>query len=270
MKLKKHKHHTRPKKSIHTIFLSIINEGQSNVIGGGGEASPVELRIEFKPGNIASFHNGRVVQGIVNDGQRTFPFLLDGIFICIWLQICSSYDDGYFELSGEFISTFRSMSVILVKLDSCRRYLAVDNPAIPPPRIIMCSLLLLFCSSSVLNFLITPRRIGECSKADNAMAPPRLREYIIQIMNRGFSQEMYGFVQLIYRYELPPCVSQIMSSNLLCRLIANSLNSIITYVQYNNKYLVQRFSLGHTIHQPLIQVSIGSVHFFLVFGNFNI
>ena len=115
---------------------------------------------------IASFHKGRVVQGIVNDGQRTFPFLLDGIFICIWLvQICSSYDDGYFELSGEFISTFRSMSVILVNLDSCRRYLAVDNPAIPPPRIIMCSLLLLFFSSSVpvLNFLITPRRIGECS-----------------------------------------------------------------------------------------------------------
>ena len=166
----------------------------------GGEASPPELRIDFKPGNIASFHNGRVVQGIVNDGQRTFPFLLDGIFICIWLvQICSSYDDGYFELSGEFRSTFRSMSVILVKLDSCRRYLAVDNPAIPPPRIIMCSLLLLFFTSSVpvLNFLITPRRIGECSKADNAMAPPRLREYIIQIMNRGFSQEMYGFVQLI-------------------------------------------------------------------------
>lgn len=178
MKLKKHKHHTRPKKSIHTIFLSIINEGQSNVIDGGGEASPPELRIDFKPGNIASFHKGRVVQGIVNDGQRTFPFLLDGIFICIWLvQICSSYDDGYFDLSGEFISTFRSMSVILVNLDSCRRYLAVDNPAIPPPRIIMCSLLLLFFSSSVpvLNFLITPRRIGECSMVSlHSARAPRL------------------------------------------------------------------------------------------------
>ena len=151
------------------------------MIGGGGEASPPELRIDFKPGNIASFHKGRVVHGIVHDGQRTFPFLLDGIFICIWLQICSSYDDGYFELSGEFISTFRSMSVILVNLDSCRRYLAVDNPAIPPPRIIMCSLLLLFFSSSVpvLNFLITPRRIGECSMVSlHSARAPRLGGYI--------------------------------------------------------------------------------------------
>ena len=102
--------------------------------------------------------------------------------MCIWVHICSSYDDGYFKLSaGEFISsTFRSMSVILVKFDSCRRYLAVDNPAIPPPRIIMCSHLLLFFSSivPVLNFLITPWRIGECSMTDSAIAPRRPGEYV--------------------------------------------------------------------------------------------
>ena len=62
-----------------TISLSLIKDGQSKEIDGVGS---LELMIVFKPGNIASFHSDRVVHGTVNDGQRTFPFRLDGIFLC--------------------------------------------------------------------------------------------------------------------------------------------------------------------------------------------
>jgi len=62
-----------------TISLSLIKDGQSKVIGGVGS---LELTIDFKPGSIASFHSDRVVHGTVNDGQSTFPFRRDGIFLC--------------------------------------------------------------------------------------------------------------------------------------------------------------------------------------------
>lgn len=48
------------------MFLSIIKDDQSNVIEG--EDSSLEPMIDFNPGKNASFHNGRVVQGTVNDG----------------------------------------------------------------------------------------------------------------------------------------------------------------------------------------------------------
>ena len=61
-----------------TIFLSLIKDCQSKVTEGGDS---LELMIDLIPGKIASFQSERAVHGTVNDGQSTFPFLLDGMFM---------------------------------------------------------------------------------------------------------------------------------------------------------------------------------------------
>ena len=77
------------------------------------------------------------------------------------MRICSSYDWGgdNDELLFGRISIFLSMSVILTPLVGsvwCRRYRAVDNPAIPPPRMITCSHFSVELSSDLLAWFLTP------------------------------------------------------------------------------------------------------------------
>jgi hypothetical protein len=68
------------RKSPHTIFLSISNDDHSNVMDG--TLLSLERMRDFRPGKNVSFHNERVIQGTVNDGQSTFPFLRDGMDKC--------------------------------------------------------------------------------------------------------------------------------------------------------------------------------------------
>lgn len=92
---------------------SIIKDGQSNVIGV--VALSLDLKTDFNPGRNTSDHNALVVQGIVNDGQRTFPFFRDGMEKCSRLQICRSYDELDDMFAG-MVSAFLSISVILTLL----------------------------------------------------------------------------------------------------------------------------------------------------------
>lgn len=142
-----------------TISLSFINDGQSKVTDGEGS---LDLTIDFIFGSIASFQSERDVHGTVNDGQSTFPFRREGMFLCNLSSLDDGCSDGKVSIVGRK-STFSSMSVILTLVFCCcawsSRYLAVDSPAIPPPRMRMRS----HFSLVVVTLCSTFPRVGDAS-----------------------------------------------------------------------------------------------------------